>query len=291
MRGTLQNTFTNTIRPASISHLRESAVFHEFMKYFDKDCDVFVATHGEVATFVKHYKIIQRELQNRKFLSSFLGRIIFHSKLRDYKISAVENYLSELYDGYKERLKAICDALMGRIGRKISFPIERKDLEALTEEEKNLVLEAEREIQLSHIQFVGLISGLINLMFFAFESSCKISCSFGCWDFAVSFANNKIIQHNAIWRTLRRLGKIEERTFTRCAVCLMDKNCNSEIDFEALANIYCYAIKIRMLTDYENFFYKNPEFWNQIDKYFKKLKGVIDGQKAIETKCVEVEPT
>ena len=290
MRGTLQNTFTNTIRPSSISHLRQSAVFHEFMKYFDKDCDVFVATHDKVTTFIKHYKIIQRELQNRKFLSSFLGRINFHSKLRDHKISAVEKYLSELYDGYNKGLQAIYDALMGKIGRKINFPIEKNDFQALTEEEKRLVLEAEEGFRLSYIQFVGLISGLINLMFFAFESSCKMSCSFGCWDFAMLFANNRIIQHDTIWRTLRRLGKIGEKTYTRCTACLMDKNCDSEIDFEALANIYCYAIKIRMLTDYEDFFYENSEVWNQIEKYFKKLKGVIDSQKTIETKCVEVEP-
>lgn len=291
MKSMLQNTFTKSIRPSSISCLRESSIFHEFMKYFNKDCGVFVATHDKVNAFFKHYKIIEQELQNRKLLSSFLGRIRFHSKLRDYKISAVEENLSWLYDRYNERIKEIYDGLSKSIGRRITIPIAKSEFESLAEEEKGLILEAEGRFQLSYIQFVGLISGLINLMFFAFESSCKVSCSFGCWSFAVSFAKNKIIQHNTIWRALRRLGNIEEKTETRCAGCLMDKSCDFEIDFEALANIYCYAIKIRMLTDYEVFFYENPEVWDQIEEYFKKLRKVIDSQKAIETKCLEVKPT
>jgi len=263
------------------------------MKYFSKDCGVFVATHDKVNAFIKHYKVIQQELQSRNLLSSFLRRISFHSKLRDYKISAVEEYLSALYDGYDNRIRTIYDDLVRDLGRRITFPFEESELERLAGEEKRLILEAEERLQLSYIQFVGLISGLINLMFFAFESSCKVSCSFGCWNFAVLFARDEIIQHGIIWRTLRRLGKIMEKTKTktRCVACLMDKSCVFEIDFEALANVYCYAIKIRMLTDYEDFFYENREVWYQIEEYFKKLTKVIDSQKAIETKCLEVKPT
>lgn len=291
MRGALQNTFTNTIRPASISRLLESAVFSDFMKYFRRDCRVFVATHDKVNTFLKHYKIIQKELRSRKLSSDLIRRISFHLKLRDYKISALEEYLSVLYDGYSRRIQEIHDDLVRDIGRGITIPVEKHEFERLAEEEKELVLKAEERIQSSHIQFVGIIGGLINLMFFAFESSCKVSCSLSCWSFAVLFAKNRIIQHDTIWKALRRLGKIEERTSTRCVACLMDKSCDFEIDFESLANIYCYAIKIRMLTDYEDFFYENPKVWYQVEEYFKKLRDVIDSQKVIETKCLEVKAT
>jgi hypothetical protein len=288
MRGELQNTFTNTIRPASISRLRESTVFSEFMKYFQNDCGVFVATHDKVNAFIKHSETIRKELLDRELLSSFIVRIRFHSKLRDYKISTLDEYLAGLYDGYSKRIQEIRDDLAKDLGRTITIPIEKQEFETLTKIEKEVILEAEQKIQLAHIQFVGIISGLINLMFFAFESSCKVSCSFGCWNFAILFAMNRVIQHDTIWKALRRLGKIGEQTSTRCFACLMDKSCNFEIDFEVLANIYCYAIKMRMLTDYEDFFYENPEIWYQVEEYFKKLRRIIDCQKVIETKCLEV---
>lgn len=288
MGNTLQKSFTHSIHPTSLSHLRKSSVFLEFMRCFHEDCRAFMATRSEIDSLLKHFKTIYQELDSRNLLSNFLVRLNLHSKLRDYKTSAVAEYRLALYDGFDKRIRAIHDCLLRDLGREIALPIDKSNLERLPSEDKQLILRAEEDLQLAFIQFVGLISGLVSTMFFAFESSCKMSCSLGCFSFAVLFARDEIIQHRTIWKTLRRLGETGKTTETRCITCLMNKDCNFEIDYEALANIYCYAIKIRMLTDYELFFYENPSIWSQIEEYFKKLREIIDSQKEIETKCLEV---
>ena len=89
MKGALQNVFTDTISPASIARLRESTVFAEFMKCFRRDCGVFVETHDKVNTFLKHFEVVRKELGDRKLLINFIGRIRFHLKIRDYKLTEV----------------------------------------------------------------------------------------------------------------------------------------------------------------------------------------------------------
>ncbi len=290
MKGNLQNAFTNSIGPGSLSKLRKKGAFSNFMESFQKDYEIFVATHDKLDSFFEHYKLIQKQLMDRELIDNFIERIGFHSKLRDYKISALDEYLPKLYFEYTNRLEEIAEDLTRDVGRAVSFPIDEQQFEALTDRQQELVLEAEERIQLSYSQFVGVISGLINIIFFAFESSCKISCSIGCWEFAVLFSKNSIIQHNSIWKTLRKLGKVVEEKTTQCGRCLMDGGCDFEIDFEALANSYCYAIKMRMLMDYEIFFYENSEIWNKVEEYFKKLREIIDCQKVIQSKCLENIP-
>ncbi len=290
MNGKLQNAFSNSIGPGTLSKLLKNGAFSNFMEYFQKDCEIFVATHDKLDSFLEHYKIIQKQLMDRNLLDNFSARIGFHSKIRDYKISAIDEYRPRLYYEYNSSLKEILKDLTRDIGRTVSFPIDKQQFEALTDRQKESVLEAEERMQLSYIQFVGLISGLINTIFFAFESSCKVSCSLGCWDFAMVFSKNILIQHKLIWKTLRKLGKVVEEKITRCGGCLMDEDCDFEIDFEALANSYCYAIQMRMLMDYEIFFYENPKIWNQVDEYFKELREIIDCQKVIQSKCLENIP-
>jgi hypothetical protein len=287
MKGKLQNAFTNSISPGSLSKLRKNGAFSEFMEYLQRDYEIFIETHDKLDSFLEHYKIIQKQLMDRELLHNFIERIDFHSKLRDYKISALDEYLPKLFTGYNSILEEILEDLKRDIGNTVSFPIDKQQFEALTDRQKESILEAEERIQLSYNQLVGVISGLINTIFFAFESSCKISCSLGCWEFAISFSTNNIIQHDSIWKTLRKLGKIAQEKTTRCDRCLMDKGCDFEIDFEALANSYCYAIQMRMLMDYEIFFYENSKVWNQVTEYFKKLREIIDCQKAIQNKCLE----
>jgi len=287
MKGELQNAFSSSIGPGSLSKLRKNGAFSRFMKYFQRDCEIFVETHDKLDSFLKHYEIIQKHLVDRELLDNFIERIGFHSKLRDYKISALDEYLPKLFAEYNSILEEILEDLKRDIGRTVSFPIDKQQFEALTDKQKKSILEAEERIQLSYNQFVGVVSGLINTIFFAFESSCKVSCSLGCWEFAILFSTNNIIQHNFIWKTLRRLGKVMQEKTTRCDRCLMDEGCDFEIDFEALANSYCYAIQMRMLMDYEIFFYENSKIWKQVEEYFKKLREIIDCQKVIQNKCLE----
>ena len=67
----------------------------------------------------------------------------------------------------------------------------------------------------------------------------------------------------------------------------MQNDCEFLMDFEALANIYCYAIKIRMIADYEDILFKEEQVWFIIKDYFEILKFVINEQENIRKKCME----
>ncbi len=287
MNGKLQNMFTDSIGPGSLSKLRKEGAFPRFMKCFHKDFEIFVETHNKLGSFLEHDKKIQKHLMDRALFDTFMERIGFHSKLRDYKIPVIYEYIPKLFAEYNIMLGEILADLKKDIGRTVSLPIDLEQFGALTDPQKKSILEAQESILSSYNLFIGVVSGLMNTIFFAFESSCKISCSLGCLEFANSFSKKNIIQHASIWKTLRKLGKVVKPQTTRCDICLMGKTCDFEIDFEALANSYCYAIQMRMLMDYEVFFYENRTIWNQVEEYFKKLGKLIDYQIVIQTKCLE----
>jgi len=83
------------------------------------------------------------------------------------------------------------------------------------------------------------------------------------------------------------LGQITSHNNRDCQRCQMKNNCTLQINFEALSNIYCYAIKIRMLADYEEIFFKDQKILDYINDYFDILENVIKVQENIKIKCME----
>ena len=173
------------------------------------------------------------------------------------------------------------------MGKEISLPPSENEYESLKSEERELVNLACQKQRMNYIFFIVGIVGLVNQAFFALESSCKIIGSLGCIHFSIRFASNLIIQHSDVWQVLKRLGKLSEEGIN-CKICRVNNSCKFSVNFEALANVYCYAIKIRMLSDYDDLFYSHQESWEKVELYFDKIEKIINENMMIKNKCFEV---
>ena len=282
----LQNPYTNSISPGSISNLRDVPSFVEFMGYFERDCKEFIRSCKQLDDFIAHFSKIGRELRSKDMLDGLLTRVNFHSTLTDYKVEPIEDYIKLLWQDYLRRNGEIYYRVQTELSRPISLPPSEEEFESLTSDEQRLVTQAYEELQINRIRFIAGVGGFITQIFFAVESTCKILCSLGCFPFSILYAQHEIISHGNVWRCLKRLGKIIQRNIS-CQICMVTSTCHFSINFEALANVYCYAIKFRMLSDYEDFFYNYEESWERIKVYFDKLKEVIRSQRKIEEKCLE----
>ncbi|MBA7689850.1 hypothetical protein ES703_98361 [subsurface metagenome] len=283
----LQNPYTESIRPKDIVKLRDLANLIEFMDYFKDDYETFIHSCSNVDDIATRFSRIRDKLSSKNLLNTFMDRIDLHSRLANYKSNPIPEYLNNLWNNYLIEVDEIHQFCQDNIRINVSFPLSQEEFDSLDEEEEEIIRQAMQDFELSYINFITMIIGLINIIFSAFETECKIICSLGCFAFSISYAQDNIIQHNVVWKTLRRLSRIGSRKSINCQICQMQNNCNFQMDFKALANIYCYAIKIRMLADYEEVIFKGEQVWHLIKEYFEILKHVIIKQVNIKNICME----
>lgn len=207
-----------------------------------------------------------------------------HNRLSLLRLEPLDQHLKRLYDSYADGEKRIRDECETEVNRSLQFPFSKEDIDQLSEKEQEIVQEAMKKSFSNYVSLIVGLSGLINSVFFAFESQCKILCAFTCYSFAIKYAREIIIQHADIWSALKKLGKATSEATVDCEICLMHQDCKFSVSFAALANIYCYAIKVRMLADYESYFFDNV-VWQNLKAYFDNLKQVILNQQAIRAKC------
>lgn len=198
-------------------------------------------------------------------------------------------YLDKLWKNYQFKINGLYQFCQDNVRINVSFPISQDDIDSLEGEEKDILIQANKDHYSLYLNFIVMIVGLINIIFSALEAECKIVCSLSCFTFSLSYAQNDIIQHHQVWKTLRRLGQITSHNNKDCQSCQMQNNCTFQINFEALSNIYCYAIKIRMLADYEEIFFKDQKMLSYINDYFNILENVINEQENIKIRCMEAK--
>jgi len=282
----LQNPYTQTISPKSISEPWSDSRFLEFMTYFQRDCDLYIDSCSQLSDLLVHFYQIKSELLRRAFWDGYLERVEFHSRITDFKVNSVDTYLEMIWREYLRRNDEIYDLVQKELGKTISLPPTKEEFESLTAGEKIIVEKAQREMEINYIRFIAGIGAFVDIMFFAFESACKVSCSLGCYAYSIQYARSEIMSHGDIWRTLKILGKVDGGQDNKCLICSMEKTCHFAINFEALANVYCYAIKIRMLSDYSEFFYAYKNTWEMLKLYFQKLKDLINVERKIKMQCL-----
>ncbi|KKN28887.1 hypothetical protein LCGC14_0849750 [marine sediment metagenome] len=282
----LQNPYSESLKPKDIIKLRDNKKLYEFMNYFRDDYEVFIDSCSNVDDLITRFSEIRNKLSSKDLLNDFIDRINFHSRLANYKSIPIQDYLRSLWNNYINEVEEIHQFCQDNIRINITFPISEEELESLNEQEKDIIVQAFNKLGLAYINFITLVIGLINVIFSAFELECKIICSLGCFAFSINYAKNNIIQHKEVWNIMRRLSRISSSKSINCEICQMQNNCNFLINFKALANIYCYAIKIRMLADYDEVLFKEEQTWYLIKDYFEILKDVIIKQENIKTKCM-----
>jgi hypothetical protein len=277
------NAFTQSIKPSSLTELKNVEVFKDFMANFEGDCKLFIASTSDLKEIDCMFKNISKYLQDRNLLDSLIERINVHSRFSELRLAPVEAHLDYFYKSWvlsEKQIGAEYEALTAKKYQDIL----KENLSTLSEKERSIVREILNKSTQNYISLVVGVSGLINQIFFVLESQCKIICSLTCFPFAISYSKDNLIQHAEVWLTLKKIGKLGS-DHEDCAICRMQEKCSYSIDFAALANVYCYAIKVRMLADYDRFFYDNS-VWQHLKAYFDNLKSVIVCQQTISKKYV-----
>jgi len=280
---------TQSIKPNSIKIIQDISDFEYFMESFNGDCEKFKKNISDISNFINKFSIIKSELEQRNLFESLSKRINFHSRLVSYKIESIRFNFKKIWSDYNNKIKELHDSITPNLSANILNSLMDENYDLLSEDEQRIIQKSREVISSYYINFIGLLGGLVNLIFFAFEAECKIFCALGCFHFSLKYANEIYTQHNVIWKTLKKLDAKEsnqkgDSSFI-CEICQMRRECDLSKNFETLANIYNYSIKIRMIADYREFFYKN-NVSDLIKKYFDNLIEIITIQEYIKKKCL-----
>jgi hypothetical protein len=279
------NVYTSSISPESLSIVRNEQNFSEFMEFFEKECNLFIDSCPNVGIFLSHFLKIIGELASQNVDKDLLKRIDFHSRLTEYRVSSIDDFLNILWIDYKNKNDQTYLEFRDKVNQPVSLPPTEDELAGLSQGEKEIVQTTLQKLQSNYIRLIAGVGGFINTIFFAFEAQCKIICSLGCYPFSIRYAQDNIITHGEIWKSLRRLGKVDGLKNVECQICSLRNSCNSELNFRSLANVYCFAIKVRMLSDYEEFFYSYDKTWEKLKLFFDNIKLVIGCEQEIKQKC------
>jgi tetratricopeptide (TPR) repeat protein len=154
-------------------------------------------------------------------------------------------------------------------------------------EKKKLELECLVDItKIAYVDFVHL-SILLSQMFFSLEFSCRLLCSLACYRFSLKVLRSEVIQHKEVWKQVKRLG---QNKGDDCEACAVRDSCRFEINFQALANAYAYAMKVRQIADYTtrlaslNIF--KSGLFNPPLTYFSYLTKVVESNFLLAKRCL-----
>jgi len=187
--------------------------------------------------------------------------------------------------GIMYKTNQVLKTIFQSLGNKVSLPLDQVVYDSLSTAQKQVVDEAKDEFDKLNAQyFASLLMG-ISLSFFAFESACRVCCSLTCETYAHKVGNCQVMHHYDVWKTLKRLGGLE-RSSQDCIKCNILSTCQFTTDFEALSKIYSYAIKVRMLANYRDFFYITQTLWAYMMQiYIPYLTETIKSQKRLINRC------
>ena len=141
-------------------------------------------------------------------------------------------------------------------------------------------------LRIAYGDFIHL-SILLSQMFFALEFSCRMICALGCYSFALKVSKAEVIQHDEVWKQLKRFG---EKQGHQCEICVVRNTCNFEVDFNALARIYAYAMKVRQIADYTTKFASLNILKSHLAEppfiYFAALMDVMETNFCMAKDCI-----
>jgi len=129
-------------------------------------------------------------------------------------------------------------------------------------------------------------SVLLSQMLFALEFSCRMLNTLGCYNFALMVSKSETIQHDQVRKQLKRFS---EKQGHECEICSVRDACYFGVDFNALARIYAYAMKIRQMADYTAKFASLDVFRSQLGEphfpYFSSLIETVERNFHIAVRC------
>ena len=222
------NKYSNSIRPKTIPKSNEE--IRELLDCLKSDVDSYIVSLEKGKDgFTRHSRgSVVSLIEKKGLLKSFESQMTKYIRVSEAKtISTFHNFessIKKLWDDVKH-INSIQKYTPKKGARVEQFLIE--------------------SFKLAYIDFSNILM-IASQMFFALEFYCRILAALGCVRFALKVARAEIVQHRDLWEQIKRFSNKSNY----CETCLVSETCKFKIDFEALARIYAYSMKVRQIADY-----------------------------------------
>jgi len=247
-----ENDFISSIDPSSLARiLADKDYLRIASKGVKKESHALVMTirnkRDLKANFHKNILVDFKEADYRRRVAQ-IGRM--YEKKLTYSVVLSRRTMAELEE-IKRRGPPKYKGIPTR-----EYVIKRQLYLGLTEKEREQWRKASIAGWLVDYDLCSMVSTLACQLFFGLEFACRSLCAVSCKSFAHKVNKGQVVQHLEVWKTLKKLGG--EKSKIECDICANKRNCSFGFDFTALANLYAYSSKIRMLSDYtEEPFHEN----------------------------------
>lgn len=227
--------FSNSIHPVTIP--KSNKEIKALLQCLFDDSLLYLDSAEKFDKFINHFqKSILPKLEEKKLFKKFAETVARYAQTELIKTTFVANNLEKIFldtvkhtDEWMEKHSRAARLKRGEPSPTIDDPEFMADL-----------------LRIAYGDFIHL-SILLSQMFFALEFSCRMICALGCYNFALKISRAEVVQHDEVWKQLKRFG---EKQAHQCEICIVRNTCNFEVDFNALARIYAYAMKVRQIADY-----------------------------------------
>ena len=265
--------FSNSIHPATIP--KSNKEIKALLQCLLDDSLLYLDSAENFSKFKNHFqKSIFPKLEEKKLFIKFAETVSRYAQTELIKTTFVATNLEKIFT---DTVKHV-DEWMEKHSRAAKLRREEPD-----------ILDPDYMPNLLRIAYGDFIhlSILLSQMFFALEFSCRMLCGFGCYNFALKVSRAEVVQHDEVWKQLKRFG---EKQGHQCEICIVRETCDFDVDFLALARIYAYAMKVRQISDYTtkfasldvlNSYLAQPPFI-----YFAALMDVMETNFFMAKDCI-----
>lgn len=150
-------------------------------------------------------------------------------------------------------------------------PLGEDEIEAMTIEERKRWHEGNIANEYAWNNHQNILGLFCSEMFFTVEAACRVICIGACLDFSIkSLFSNMVIQHDEVYKTLKRIGQLNTEKVT-CITCANKDKCTGLPQITDIVSLYEICYHLRVIKDYKIEFYWHRPFEEFVkNNYLKK---------------------
>lgn len=163
-------------------------------------------------------------------------------------------------------------------------PLDTDIFEKLSFNDRIKWSEGSKVVHFKNTSLKNFIGIFVSEEFFITEAMCRVILIGTCYEFALkSILPNTVIQHDEIYKTLKRLGS-KKHDKVACKMCIVNEQCIQRDIFLELAQLYCLLYHLRVIKDYKMDFFNNRDFTNFLlnDFFIKSFEITCNFEKIID---------
>jgi len=271
--------FSNSIHPATIP--KSNKEIKTLLQCLFDDAIFYLDSAENFSKFKGHFqKSIIPKLKEKKLFGKFGETISRYAQTELIKTTFVTTNLEKIFidtvkhtDEWMDKHSKAAKLKRGEFSPTLDDPELMADL-----------------LRIAYGDFIHL-SILLSQMFFALEFSCRMMSALGCYNFALKISRAEVVQHDEVWKQLKRFGQKQSH---ECEICIVRNTCDFDVDFNALARIYAYAMKVRQISDYTTKFASFDILKSHLAEppfiYFAALVDVMETNFYTTRDCIPSSP-